>query len=131
MVAETLFFYHPAVWWTSRRIRIERELCCDDIAVQACGDAVGYAQALTRVARLLVTQPGIAVGAAGGPLLVRIQRLLGVASTPRPVSPLWVAAAAVVDDRRSACSWIRTHRAARQERWHQRSSKATPSCADA
>ena len=47
MVAETLFFHHPAVWWTSRRIRIERELCCDDIAVQACGDAVGYAQALT------------------------------------------------------------------------------------
>ena len=23
-VAETLLFYHPAVWWVSRRIRIER-----------------------------------------------------------------------------------------------------------
>ena len=34
MLAETLFFYHPAVWWVSRRIRIERELCCDDIAVR-------------------------------------------------------------------------------------------------
>ena len=96
MVTETLFFYHPVVWWTSRRIRIERELCCDDIAVKACGDPVSYAQALTVVARLLVTQPGIAVGAAGGPLLVRVQRLLGVASTVRPVSPLWVAATALV-----------------------------------
>ena len=96
MITETLFFYHPAVWWTSRRIRIERELCCDDIAVKACGDPVSYAQALTVVARLLVTQPGIAVGAAGGPLLVRVQRLLGVASTVRPVSPLWVATTALV-----------------------------------
>jgi beta-lactamase regulating signal transducer with metallopeptidase domain len=96
MFAETLFFYHPVVWWTSRRIRIERELCCDDIAVRACGDAVSYAQALTVVARLLVTRPGMAVGAAGGPLLVRVQRLLGVASTSRQVSPLWIAAAALV-----------------------------------
>ena len=96
MVAETLFFYHPAVWWASKRIRIERELCCDDIAVNACGDAVGYAQALTTVARLLVTRPGIAVGAAGGPLLLRIQRLLGVASAARPVSPSWVASGALV-----------------------------------
>ncbi len=23
-LVETLFFYHPAVWWLSRRIRIER-----------------------------------------------------------------------------------------------------------
>ncbi len=30
---ETLFFYHPAVWWLSRRIRNERENCCDDIAI--------------------------------------------------------------------------------------------------
>jgi beta-lactamase regulating signal transducer with metallopeptidase domain len=96
MLAETLFFYHPVVWWTSRRIRIERELCCDDIAVKACGDAVSYAQALTVVARRLVTQPGMAVGVTGGPLLVRVQRLLGVSSTSRPVSPLWVAAGAAV-----------------------------------
>ncbi|HEX2060716.1 MAG TPA: M56 family metallopeptidase, partial [Thermoanaerobaculia bacterium] len=26
---ETLMFYHPAVWWMSRRVRIERENCCD------------------------------------------------------------------------------------------------------
>jgi beta-lactamase regulating signal transducer with metallopeptidase domain len=49
MLAETLFFYHPAIWWASRRIRVERELCCDDVAVQACGDVVCYAQALTSV----------------------------------------------------------------------------------
>ena len=37
---ETLLFYHPAVWWLNKRIRAEREHCCDDIAVSLCGDAV-------------------------------------------------------------------------------------------
>ncbi|MGH9239641.1 MAG: M56 family metallopeptidase, partial [Vicinamibacterales bacterium] len=44
MVAETLLFYHPAVWWVSNRLRIERELCCDDEAVRVCGDATAYAR---------------------------------------------------------------------------------------
>ena len=51
-VVETLLFYHPAVWWASARIRQERELCCDDMAVDASGDAICYARALTRLERL-------------------------------------------------------------------------------
>jgi beta-lactamase regulating signal transducer with metallopeptidase domain len=35
---ETLLFYHPAVWWLNARIRMEREHCCDDLAVSACGN---------------------------------------------------------------------------------------------
>src|SRR5688572_20823439 len=95
MMAETLFFYHPAIWWASRRIRIERELCCDDVAVQACGDVICYAHALTSVAKLQIAQSGMALGSAGGPLLMRIQRLLGVASVGRPLPPLWVAVASL------------------------------------
>jgi beta-lactamase regulating signal transducer with metallopeptidase domain len=96
MMAETLFFYHPAIWWASRRIRVERELCCDDVAVQACGDVVCYAQALTSVAKLQIAESLMALGSAGGPLLMRIQRLLGVASVSRPLPPLWVAVASFV-----------------------------------
>ena len=44
--AEILLFYHPACWWISRRIRAEREHCCDDIAVSLCGDRLLYATAL-------------------------------------------------------------------------------------
>ena len=43
-LVETLLFYHPAVWWLSRRIRAERENCCDDLAVSLCGDPYTYAQ---------------------------------------------------------------------------------------
>src|SRR5207237_1869978 len=32
-LVETVFFYHPAVWWLSNQVRNEREICCDDIAV--------------------------------------------------------------------------------------------------
>jgi beta-lactamase regulating signal transducer with metallopeptidase domain len=95
MLAETLFFYHPAIWWASQRIRVERELCCDDAAVEACGDAVCYAQALTSVAQLQTAGSSAALGSAGGPLLMRIQRLLGVASVGRQVPPLWAAVASV------------------------------------
>ena len=38
--AESWLFFHPAAWWISSRIRAEREHCCDDEAVAACGDAV-------------------------------------------------------------------------------------------
>ncbi|HEY1754741.1 MAG TPA: M56 family metallopeptidase [Bryobacteraceae bacterium] len=85
MLIETLFFYHPAVWWISTRIRQERELCCDDIAVRCCGDAVGYARALTTLERMRVLSPGFALGAKDGPLMYRIQRLLG--AVPRENGP--------------------------------------------
>ncbi len=82
-VVETLLFYHPAVWWVSGRMRQERELCCDDLAVAACGDALCYARALTRLERLRVSAPGLAglaLGSTGGPLLYRIRRIMGEAA---------------------------------------------------
>jgi uncharacterized protein (TIGR03435 family) len=84
MVAETLLFYHPVVWWTSKQIRRERELCCDDLAVRCCGDAVTYARALTSLEKLRVAAPSLAMGSAGGPLLYRIQRLLGATTREGP-----------------------------------------------
>ena len=77
MVVETLLFYHPVVWWVSSRIRYERELCCDDLAVRSCGDVMSYARALAQLERLRAAGPTLAMGSASGPLLHRIQRLLG------------------------------------------------------
>ena len=77
MVAETVLFYHPAVWYVSGRVRDEREHCCDNLAVAACGDAVVYASALAELERLrLVCAPALALTATRGPLLRRIERLL-------------------------------------------------------
>jgi uncharacterized protein (TIGR03435 family) len=75
-LAETLLFYHPAIWWISNRIRIEREHCCDDIAVGVCGDAVSYAEALAELASAAPASSMLAVAATGGSLLDRVRRLL-------------------------------------------------------
>jgi beta-lactamase regulating signal transducer with metallopeptidase domain len=77
-VIETLLFYHPAVWWVSRRIRYEREHCCDDLAVAVCGDALSYARALLEMEQLRAASPQLAVAANGGSLMNRMQRLIGV-----------------------------------------------------
>jgi TonB family protein len=76
MAAETLLFYHPAVWWISTRIRHERELCCDDLAVQASGGALCYARALTALEKMRGAHPAPALGSTDGPLFHRIRRLV-------------------------------------------------------
>ncbi|HEV2399805.1 MAG TPA: M56 family metallopeptidase [Candidatus Sulfotelmatobacter sp.] len=77
--AETLLFYHPAVWWLNKRIRADRELCCDETAVSICGDAVEYARALTLMEEWR-TAPALAMAANRGPLSERIMHLLGLNS---------------------------------------------------
>ena len=76
-VVEILGFYHPAVWWVSHKIRVERENCCDDMAVDLCSDKLCYAKALTTMEEIRAKQPALAVAASGGNLLGRIRRLLG------------------------------------------------------
>lgn len=75
-IVETLGFYHPAVWWISHKIRIERENCCDDLAVGICGDRVCYARALTSMEEIRSGQNEFAVAATGGNLFGRIRRLI-------------------------------------------------------
>lgn len=92
-IAETLFFYQPAIWWVSSRIRSERELCCDDLVVEMCGDPVGYARTLTQLERLRLGSPSLALMSTGGPLMYRIQRLTGVAEyQPAPKASAALAA---------------------------------------
>ncbi len=74
--AETLLFYHPAVWWVSRNLRQEREHCCDDVAVELCGSRLEYARALTQLELMRRGAPRLAMAVAAGSLRARVQRLL-------------------------------------------------------
>jgi beta-lactamase regulating signal transducer with metallopeptidase domain len=76
IAAETLLFYHPAVWWVNRCIRAERENCCDDIVVSVCGDAFEYARALTLMETWRAA-PALVLAVNSGSLKLRISRLLG------------------------------------------------------
>jgi GWxTD domain-containing protein len=72
---EGLLFYHPAAWWISAVIRAERENCCDDMAVQAQGDAHQYCTALAALEQNR-GRAETALAANGGSLVKRIRRLL-------------------------------------------------------
>ena len=89
-LVETLLFYHPAVWWLSRQIRMERENCCDDVAVSLCGDPFLYAQALADLEERRGRHPELALAVTGGSLLQRVRRLLG-APTHSGRAPAWLA----------------------------------------
>jgi beta-lactamase regulating signal transducer with metallopeptidase domain len=94
-LVETLLFYHPAVWWVSKQIRIERENCCDDLAVSLCGNPVAYAAALAELEGLRDVERRLALAATGGSLLDRVRRLLGAPSHAGR-APGWLAAGVAV-----------------------------------
>jgi bla regulator protein BlaR1 len=75
-VVETLLFYHPAVWWISRRIRVEREQIADDFAARTLGEPRRLALALSELERLQFSHAHLAQAASGGDLMARIRRLL-------------------------------------------------------
>lgn len=47
---ETVFFFHPLVWWLSRQISNEREVCCDQLAIELTGQPLRYVETLAQVA---------------------------------------------------------------------------------
>jgi hypothetical protein len=86
---EAFLFFHPAVWWLSRRIRIEREHCCDDLVVAQGAEPSRYAASLLHVAELAhaatKTRPsvlGLHVVRGPSALRHRIARLVGSNDEP-------------------------------------------------
>jgi beta-lactamase regulating signal transducer with metallopeptidase domain len=87
-MVEMLLFYHPVVWYVSRVLRVEREKCCDELAVAATGQPLAYVEALELVAhRRLAASPSAWATAMGGArtmnLLERVRNVLG----QRPQTP--------------------------------------------
>ncbi|MDX9975550.1 MAG: M56 family metallopeptidase, partial [FCB group bacterium] len=88
LLVEALLFFNPAVWWINRRIRIEREACCDALAASATGFPVAYATALADLAgRLNIGAAQPVLAATGNDdkhvLLDRVKRLLVPGYRPR------------------------------------------------
>jgi beta-lactamase regulating signal transducer with metallopeptidase domain len=73
--AEALLFFHPVVWWLSRRVRQERELVADDLAASVLGEPKRLALALAELDQTL-SLPNLAQAAHGGQLMSRIRSLL-------------------------------------------------------
>ena len=75
MAIETLLFFHPVVWWVSRCVRREREYCCDDLALQVCGDREVLTDALLAVGGVNA-RSRLAIASDGTVLFERVERIL-------------------------------------------------------
>jgi hypothetical protein len=75
--------WHPALWWIDRRLRAEREIACDEMAVAITGSPKSYAECLmklssvTRTPMAMLTAP--VVPASG--LRARLMRIV----SPHPL----------------------------------------------
>lgn len=85
---ETALFFHPAVWWISREIRRERELCCDELAVSV-SDRLTYATALSTLAHL--HPPSLALAATDGSLRDRVRRIITNSPSSESAKGGWMA----------------------------------------
>jgi len=77
-VAESLLFFHPAAWWLSGWVRLERELCCDRLVVGRTGRPCDYAAML-----VALSGPGgrgrrVALAMAEHQVVTRVRRLLNL-----------------------------------------------------
>ncbi|MBR7798669.1 TonB family protein [Undibacterium fentianense] len=89
---EMVLFFHPAVWWISKKIRIERENIADDLAASMLGEPRRLALALQELEYIQFTTPQLAQAAHGGNLMLRIKRLV----RPEAQSINWKTAVTVV-----------------------------------
>jgi ankyrin repeat protein/beta-lactamase regulating signal transducer with metallopeptidase domain len=50
VMAQAIFWFHPFVWWANKRIRAEREKCCDEMAIARLGaKAKDYSSAIVNI----------------------------------------------------------------------------------
>ncbi len=85
-LVEGLLFFHPVIWWLSRRMRVEREQVADELGAQLLNDPDHMALALHELSlQAPARQPGLIMSARGGLLFQRIERLMA----PPPEAAGW------------------------------------------
>jgi uncharacterized protein (TIGR03435 family) len=66
MFVETVFWFHPLVWWVGTRIVHERERACDEEVLRLGSEPRTYAQGILRVCELYLESPLPCVPGVGG-----------------------------------------------------------------
>jgi uncharacterized protein (TIGR03435 family) len=77
MVVETIFWFHPLVWWIRARLVEERERACDQEVLSVVDDAQVYAEGILNVCKLYLESPLVCVaGVTGSNLKRRIEEIM-------------------------------------------------------
>jgi len=83
MLVETVFWFHPLVWWIETRLLAERERACDEDVLHQTGDAQSYAEAILGVSRLYAGAQAWVAGVTGADLTQRIESIMRYRALPR------------------------------------------------
>jgi bla regulator protein blaR1 len=76
-LVETLFWFHPAVWWIGRQMLEERERACDEAVLESGHDRADYAAGILAVCTHCRAGTAISAAATGGSLTQRVRYILG------------------------------------------------------
>jgi len=76
-LVETLFWFHPAVWWIGRQMIEERERACDEAVLARGHDGGEYASGILAVCRHCSNAAMAAATATSGNLTQRVRYILG------------------------------------------------------
>lgn len=77
MLLETVFWFHPLVWWLGKRMVAERERACDEEVLLLGSDPRTYAQGILKVCELYLESPLACVaGISGANLKKRIEGIM-------------------------------------------------------
>jgi bla regulator protein BlaR1 len=77
MLVETVFWFHPLVWWIGKRMVEERERACDEEVLRRSTEPLVYAEGILNVCKLYVESPLVCVaGVTGSNLKKRITEIM-------------------------------------------------------
>src|SRR5262249_37616896 len=77
MLVETVFWFHPLVWWLSNRLVDEREKACDEDVLRWGGAPTAYAEGILKVCEFCLESSFIgAAGVTGSDLKKRIEKIM-------------------------------------------------------
>lgn len=77
MVVETIFWFHPLLWWIRARLVEERERACDEEVLKKAEDPHVYAEGILNVCRFYLSSPlTCASGVSGSDLKKRIESIV-------------------------------------------------------
>jgi len=76
-LVETLFWFHPVVWWIGRQMLEERERACDEAVLGNGHDRADYAGGILEVCRHCRTRMPVSASATSGDLTRRVRYILG------------------------------------------------------
>jgi TonB family protein len=77
MLSETVFWFHPLVWWIGARLVNERESACDEDVLRLGSDPRVYAESILKTCEFYVESPlSCVAGVTGSDLTKRIEAIM-------------------------------------------------------